>query len=154
MMSMCITLVIALANLLSPACVLLILVTIVRFGIHGHSLDAEWTIYCAVETAFYLLFLYRHKRLLESDPPLHAPSASQRAGLWADAMRAVDREGKEGLELWIRGWFIRAPKAIGWQDWIQRTAGNIGLVQGGADADLVKMTDIKRGNIEEWLAGK
>lgn len=69
-------------------------------------------------------------------------------------MKTIDKEGKEELERWLRGWFVSAPQApIGLAGWVERLLEKIGLLQGGAETKMLDMTDIKRGNIEEWLSG-
>lgn len=75
--------------------------------------------------------------------------------MWREAMMAMEHESREKLEDWIRAWFV--PTA----NMPATLAGKVGriLVQAGLasprnEDSSIQMSQIRRGNIEEWLAGE
>ena len=154
-----IKLLIASFNLLTPVCIALSLINlsclILNLPIPTlRPSSGIFSYYAAADTLFYLAYLHRRRNLRAKNEKTIPPSPRQRARLWKDAMRTVDREGKDELERWLRGWFIPIAKApIGLVAWVGYLLEKTGLLQGGAETKLLEMVDIKRGNIEEWLSG-
>ena len=119
----------------------------------GWLRNLRW--FAFLESIFYLFYLYRQHTMVSNDSLLPAPSALQRVALWKDAIATIDAQGKEELESLMRGWFVRvSTRPTGFIGVVRYHLEAIGLLQGGADPDLMEMSEIKRGNVEEWLAGK
>ncbi len=61
--------------------------------------------------------------------------------IWKERMSALDTEGRDEVERWLKECFIRTPSIA--------PSTNRGETREMA----IEMKEIRRGNIEEWLAG-
>ena len=109
--------------------------------------------YFLAETTAYLGRLYVHLFLREDSEDVS--SLQHRARARTDMLRTLDAKGKDELEKWMRQSFTRAPHpSIGFVTSFKRPFEDLGLVPSRAELNPVEMKEIKRGNVEEWLAGE
>lgn len=151
---------VACLNLITPIAIVFSATSGVRFVFDlsimsdmGWLRNLRW--FALLESIFFLVYLYRRHTMVKNDVLPPAPSAQQRVALWKDAMATIDAQGKKELEALMRGWFVRAStRPTGFIGVVRHHLEAFGLLYGGSDPDLIEMSEIKRGNVEEWLAGR
>jgi hypothetical protein len=144
---------ILLVNSITPLCIAstIYYLTWLVSGI-PHNLSKITAIYILAETYFYLLHHLRQKRAV-NHAPSPPPSTEARKRFWKEAMKTLDDEGRIALEGWLCGWFVRVRAIKTWSgDWWRFQAEEYGLIPMAME-EKIGMDEIKRGNVEEFLAG-
>jgi hypothetical protein len=149
-------LLVTLANLITPICAVYTLVEAVLFVFNclthtAYSGNLYLIAYALLETCHYAYQTYNRRTKPEQNVLVPSPEARKR--FWKKAMMTLDKEGRSALDKWLTGWFVRVTPSLqrfSYQWWSQPF---MDCLQYRDIGEAVTMSEIRRGNVEEFLAG-